>query len=67
MEPVTPGTAVMVRNLFDGSWCSGFEIHEVDKSRVVVRRVSDGSVLRPIPLTEVRVQDQAHYQPRLTW
>ena len=43
---LTRGTRVQVRNQFDGSWCSGFEVCGARKAgRYQLRRLSDGSVL----------------------
>lgn len=40
-----PGCRVEVRTRFDGSWARGFEIDSVKVGGVVIRRVSDGSVI----------------------
>ena len=45
-DQLARGTRVQVRNQFDGSWCSGFEVCGVRKGgRYQLRRLSDGSVL----------------------
>ena len=51
------GARVRVRNRFDRSWASGFEVEDHDaadddgRSRYVVRRMSDGATL-PTSFTE---------------
>jgi hypothetical protein len=40
-----PGARVEVRNRFDGSWATGFEIAEATLDGCHVRRLTDGSVL----------------------
>jgi hypothetical protein len=57
----------MVRNRFDGSWCSGFEVHEVGPNWVVVRRVSDGGLMRPMHPTEIRENLDEDRQLCLGW
>lgn len=66
-QPTSPGTPVMVRNRFDGSWCSGFEVHEVGPNWVVVRRVSDGGLMRPMHPTEIRENLDEDRQLCLGW
>jgi hypothetical protein len=39
------GVRVEVRNDFDGSWTTGFEVAEVTPDGLVLRRRSDGEVL----------------------
>ena len=39
------GERVEVHTRFDGSWCDGFEIAEVDGSSYRVRRICDGALL----------------------
>ncbi|CAN5800288.1 hypothetical protein BH10ACT1_BH10ACT1_11270 [soil metagenome] len=39
------GTRVEVRNGFDGSWSTGFQIDAVERSGYRLRRRSDGQVL----------------------
>jgi hypothetical protein len=43
--PLEAGTAVEVRNRFDGSWARGFEVAEAVGDRCRIRRRSDGAVL----------------------
>lgn len=59
-----PGTRVEVRNRFDGSWATGFELAEpIEDDGWHVRRLSDGSVLpRPFPNEAVRRE-----RTRQTW
>lgn len=44
-DTLTPGTPVEVRNRFNGEWGVGFEIAEVNGTKVRVRRSRDGFVL----------------------
>jgi hypothetical protein len=43
--PLEPGTAVEVRNRFDRSWSTGFEVAEVLDNRYRLLRLSDHSTL----------------------
>ncbi len=43
--PLEPGTAVEVRNRFDGRWVRGFEIAELSGDSYRLVRLSDGSEL----------------------
>ena len=42
---IEPGTAVDVRNRFDRSWSSGFEVESEHDGRYRIRRLSDLSVV----------------------
>jgi hypothetical protein len=43
---IEPGTAVEVRNRFDGTWARGFSVADVDpEGAYLIRRTSDGSIL----------------------
>jgi hypothetical protein len=44
-EPLGPGSAVDVRNRFDGRWARGFEVVARDGVGYRVRRLSDGREL----------------------
>lgn len=50
--PLTPGTAVEVRNHFDGRWARGFEISAAADGGYLVRRVSDGRELPTVFTTD---------------
>lgn len=64
MAELAPGTAVEVRNRFDGRWSKGFEVASVDDDGAVwVRRVSDGQVL-PVPMA---ADDVRRERKRETW
>jgi hypothetical protein len=43
--PHPPGTAIEVRNRFDGRWARGFEVVAADAAGYRVRRLSDGNEL----------------------
>jgi hypothetical protein len=43
--PLAPGTAVDVRNRYQGTWVRGFEVAEFTEDGYRIRRLSDGSVL----------------------
>jgi hypothetical protein len=43
--PLEPGTAVEVRNRFDGRWGRGFEVGELTAEGYRIVRLSDGSEL----------------------
>lgn len=63
-DPLGPGTAVDVRNRFDGRWARGFEIVAHDRLGYRVRRLSDGrelpSVFEP---NDIRLRERK----RGTW
>lgn len=64
MSDIRPGTAVEVRNRFDGRWSKGFEVVDVDDDgRYLVRRQSDGTVL-PVALATDDVRKERR---RETW
>jgi hypothetical protein len=44
-DRLEPGTAVEVRNRFDGRWAKGFEVTRVEQAGYQVRRLSDGREL----------------------
>jgi hypothetical protein len=44
-SPLAPGTAVDVRNRYQGTWVRGFEVAEFTDGGYRIRRLSDGSVL----------------------
>ena len=44
-EFLPPGTAVEVRNHYDGAWARGFEVAGATGAGYRLRRVSDGRVL----------------------
>lgn len=44
-EPLGPGTAVEVSNLFTGTWSSGFRVVSREAGGYRVARISDGSEL----------------------
>jgi len=46
--PLAPGTAVDVRNRYQGTWVRGFEVAEVTDGGYRIRRLSDGSILRDL-------------------
>jgi hypothetical protein len=56
-------TRVEVRNHFDGSWSSGFEVAEVTEEGYRIRRASDGSVLP----TEFATADVRKERRRTNW
>jgi hypothetical protein len=43
--PLEPGTEIEVRNRFDRSWSTGFEVAEIVDGRYRILRLSDGSTL----------------------
>ena len=55
--PLTPGTAIEVRNRLDGRWSKGFEVAAVAGEGYRIRRLSDG---RELPTTfgadQIRLQ-----------
>ena len=58
-----PGTAVEVRDRFEGRWSGGFEVDRLDGDRYVIRRLSDASLL---PVTFSR-DDVRRERTRQTW
>ena len=44
-SPLAPGTAVDVRNRYQGTWVRGFEVAEFTDGGYRIRRLSDGSIL----------------------
>jgi hypothetical protein len=44
-SPLAPGTAVDVRNRYQGTWVRGFEVAEFTYGGYRIRRLSDGSIL----------------------
>ena len=44
-ELLPVGTRVEVRNRFDGSWCTGFRVHDQSLRGYWLRRLSDAAVL----------------------
>jgi hypothetical protein len=57
------GTAVEVRNSFDGGWSRGFTIAEAVEGGYRVRRDSDGSIL-PVIVADTEVRRERRRQ---TW
>jgi len=57
------GTAVEVRDRFEGRWSGGFEVDRLDGDRYVIRRLSDASLL---PVTFSR-DDVRRERTRQTW
>jgi len=53
-----PGTAVLVRNRFDGAWVGGFELTDVREQQYEVRRRSDRVVL-PARFDESELRPEA--------
>jgi hypothetical protein len=47
-SPLAPGTAVDVRNRYQGTWVRGFEVAEFTDGGYRIRRLSDGSILRDV-------------------
>jgi len=45
VSDLEPGTAVEVRNRFDGRWAKGFEVSSASPGGYRVRRLSDGREL----------------------
>ena len=63
-RPLAPGTAVEVRNRFDGRWARGFEVVAADAVGYRVRRLSDGRELPSVfGLDDVRPRERK----RGTW
>ena len=63
-RPLQPGTAVEVRNRFDGRWARGFEVITADALGYRVRRLSDGRELPSVfGLDDVRLRERK----RGTW
>ena len=54
-RPIAVGTAVKVRNRFNGEWGPDFEIAGVDRFGYVIRRRRDGAVL-PLVVDAADVQ-----------
>jgi hypothetical protein len=52
-DPIEPGTAIEVRNRFDGRWAKGFEVSAVVDEGYRVRRLSDGGELPTVFAFEV--------------
>jgi hypothetical protein len=44
-SPLGPGTAVDLRNRYQGTWTRGFEVVEFTGEGYRIRRLSDGSIL----------------------
>lgn len=57
------GTRVEVRNTFDGSWGSGFEVADAAEDSYRIRRMSDNSVL-PVAVPRDAVRRE---RKRETW
>ena len=60
---IEPGTAVEVRDRFEGRWAGGFEVADTEGDDYVIRRLSDGSVL-PV---RFRRDDVRRVRSRSTW
>jgi len=54
-HPLSAGSTVEVRVRFDRSWATGFTVADVGEPGIILRRVSDGSLI-PVPFqpSEVR-------------